>query len=338
MSGGVDSSVSAALLKGQDFDVTGIFIKVWQPGFIKCTWRKDRADAMRVCAKLEIPFQTFDLEKEYKKHVVDYMIDEYKKGRTPNPDVMCNKFVKFGAYFDRAMKSGADLIATGHYSRVEGSKLLTGVDKNKDQSYFLWTLNKDVLSKTLFPVGSLTKPEVRKLAEKFGLHTATKKDSQGVCFIGEFEMREFLKHFIDAQEGSVLDEENRVIGKHEGAMLYTLGQRRGFTVTKKGPDDKPRYVVKKDIDKNTVTVSQGFKESQSYGVKEIVLEKTSWIPGKVPREGEYEARIRYRQPLQKCKLVGKEKVEFAEIQKGVALGQSLVLYNGEECLGGGAIS
>jgi tRNA-specific 2-thiouridylase len=229
MSGGVDSSVSALLLKQAGYDVTGVFIKVWQPEFFECTWRQDRLDAMRVCAKLGIPFKTLNLEKEYKQDVVDYMIHEYKKGKTPNPDVMCNKYVKFGGFFDWAMEQGADFVATGHYARVakiatrvESKKLkvksknkndykfniqnsifqmLAGDDKNKDQTYFLWTLTQKQLSKTLFPIGDIEKPKVRKLAETYGLSTAVKKDSQGLCFIGKIDIKDFLKNYIKEKKG-----------------------------------------------------------------------------------------------------------------------------------------
>ncbi len=207
LSGGVDSSVSAALLQSQGYDVFGVFIKVWQPDFYECTWKEDRLDAMRVCAKLNIPFYTLDLEKEYKKEVVDYMIEEYKNGRTPNPDVMCNKYIKFGGFFDWAMSQGADFVATGHYARLNKEhELVAGRDSNKDQSYFLWTLTKEQLSKTLFPVGDIEKTEVRKLAKKFGLPTAEKKDSQGLCFIGKVDMAEFLHHFIETKPGPVLND------------------------------------------------------------------------------------------------------------------------------------
>jgi tRNA-specific 2-thiouridylase len=206
MSGGVDSSVSSALLKKAGFDVTGVFIKTWSPDFMECTWKDERLDAMRVCAKLDIPFITLDLEKEYKEKVADYMIEEYKKGRTPNPDVMCNKEIKFGAFFNWAMSRGADYVATGHYARTLKKKsgevmLSAGNDDNKDQSYFLWNIKKEHLDKTLFPVGHLEKSEVRKLAKKFNLPTATKKDSQGVCFLGKVDMKDFLEHYIRPKRG-----------------------------------------------------------------------------------------------------------------------------------------
>jgi len=264
LSGGVDSSTSAAILKKDGYDVTGVFIKVWQPDFLPCSWREDRLDAMRVAAHLDIPFITMDLEKEYKQEVVDYMVHEYKEGRTPNPDVMCNKYIKFGAFFDKAMEMGADYVATGHYARVKKDgdvvRLLAGADENKDQSYFLWTLTQKQLKKTLFPIGEYVKPEVRKIAEKFGLSTAKKKDSQGLCFIGKLDMKDFLKEFIPEKKGDVLNGKGEVVGEHDGAYFYTLGQRHGFTVTVKGVDDTPYFIIYKDIEANTITVSHKNQE------------------------------------------------------------------------------
>ena len=205
---------------------------------------------MRVAAHLDIPFVTLDLEKEYKEEVVDYMIAEYRSGRTPNPDVMCNRYVKFGGFFDWAMKEGADVVATGHYARTYNGDLCKGRDDNKDQSYFLWTLTPEKLAKTLFPVGNIEKPEVRALAKKFGLPNAEKKDSQGLCFVGKIDMKEFLKHFIDEKPGDVLNTDGEVVGHHEGALFYTLGERHGFTVTQKTPEDKPYFVIAKDNKKN----------------------------------------------------------------------------------------
>ena len=262
ISGGVDSSVSAFLLKEKGYDITGVFIKVWHPDFLECDWKKERNDAMKICAQLNIPFLTFDFEKEYKKEVADCMIEEYKKGRTPNPDVMCNKNIKFGAFLDKAKEMGADTIATGHYARLETTqinadkkpqmnaddmfyKMYAGVDKEKDQSYFLWTLNQEQLKYTLFPVGDLEKSEVRKIAKENNLATAKKKDSQGVCFIGKIQMKEFLKNFVKEKEGNVLNEKGEIIGNHEGAFFYTIGQRHGFTIIKKKPDQKPYYIISK---------------------------------------------------------------------------------------------
>lgn len=355
LSGGVDSSVSAALLLSQGYDVHGVFIKVWQPDWINCTWREDRLDAMRVCAKLDIPFFTLDLEKKYKKEVVDYMIAKYKSGRTPNPDVMCNKHVKFGAFFDWAMKQGADYVATGHYARIVKRKtsnleLLAGKDKNKDQSYFLWTLNQKQLAKTLFPVGNIEKPEVRKLARKFDLPTATKKDSQGLCFIGKVEMAEFLKHFIKTKKGNVLDESGEIIGQHKGTIFYTIGQRHGFTLTKNSPENERSFVVAKDIKKNTITVSsrtrRGLVRNQHIltGLQKrsgVLLENVNWTLGTAPDfNKEYLARIRYRQPIEKCHLLCQGStltVKFRNQPMSPASGQSVVIYDGKICLGGGII-
>jgi len=245
VSGGVDSSTSVALLKKQGYDVTGVFIKVWQPDFVECQWKEDRLDAMGVCADLGIPFLDLDLEEEYKSDVFDYMVSEYKQGRTPNPDVMCNKKIKFGGFLDFAKNKGADFIATGHYVRWQGKKLLMGVDKGKDQSYFLWTLTQDQLKYCIFPIGQYEKTKVRRLAKKFGLLTAQKKDSQGLCFVGKVDMKEFLQRFIPQKEGLVLNTDGQVIGVHEGIFFYTIGQRHGFKIKKKGVDDKPYYVVKR---------------------------------------------------------------------------------------------
>ena len=346
LSGGVDSSVSAALLKKQGYDVVGVFIKVWQPEFVKCDWREDRLDAMRVCAKLDIPFMDLDLEEIYKKEVFDYMIKEYKSGRTPNPDVMCNKSIKFGGFLKFALENGADFVATGHYARNKKNdkyKLLKGVDDNKDQSYFLWTITQERLKHILFPVGELEKPQVRKLAKKFDLLTAEKKDSQGLCFVGMIEMKDFLKKFLPEKKGDVLNEEGKVIGYHDGAYYFTYGQRHGFTITEKTPDDKPYFVVKKDVDKNTITVSQKLKENKNYDKKEIIINNVNWILGEIPDlNKKYQGRIRYRQPLQNCKIYNTQsteefKIVFDEPQKSVSAGQSLVLYDGDICIGGGVI-
>lgn len=380
LSGGVDSSVSASLLKEAGFDVSGVFIKVWQPNIALtggCTWKEDRLDAMRVCAKLDIPFYTLDLEKEYKKEVVDYMIREYKQGRTPNPDVMCNKYVKFVGFFDWAMKRGADYVATGHYARVEKSSqkktlanglvldtalkpikavqnirgpeleffsanLMAGKDKNKDQSYFLWTLNQKQLAKTLFPIGNLEKPQVRKLAKKFNLNTATKKDSQGICFIGKIEISEFLKNYIKTKKGKVLNEKGEVVGEHEGVELYTLGQRHGFNITKKTNNDGRYFIISKDLKKNILTVASNCTNNVDLNNKELILKDINWTIGQAPDlSKEYFARIRYRQPLEKCLLEKKPDktwlIKFFRAQIAPTSGQSVVIYDGEVCLGGGII-
>ncbi len=375
LSGGVDSSVSAALLQEEGYDVTGVFITTWHPDFLPCTWKEDRLDAMRVAAHLDIPFVTFDAEEEYKKDVADYMIEEYKRGRTPNPDVMCNTYVKFGAFLKYALSERSDFVATGHYAQIACGRrnnaflqtteisgfrspshppislqkgivappsslhLHEGADKNKDQSYFLWTLNQEQLKHILFPVGHLKKPEVRKLAKKFGLPTAEKKDSQGVCFLGHLDMGEFLRHYAEPKRGSVLNEQGEVIGFHEGAILYTLGQRHGFIVIKKGIADAPCFVIKKDMHANTITVAHKTEEGlRGKGAQSLLFENIHWISGMPPEKDKiYAARIRYRGELSPCKVNG-ETVEFLEKQEPVAPGQSLVVYDEEECLGGGIIA
>lgn len=348
VSGGVDSSVSLALLKEQGYDVTGVFIRTWQPDFIECTWRDERKDAIRVCAHLGVPFLECDLEKVYKDEVAMYMIDEYKKGRTPNPDVMCNKKVKFGGFLDFAMTHGADYVATGHYAQIEQKNsiyyLKKSKDQNKDQTYFLWTLNQEQLSKTLFPVGHLEKSEVRQLAEKYNLPTATKKDSQGVCFLGMIDMKQFLSHYIEKKEGKVLNTQNKVIGLHDGAVFLTIGQRHGFSITDKGTMDKPYYIIDRNIDKNTITVTDNLVEATEKleeQSKEVIL-KDIVLTGTIFEDHEYEARIRYRQKLESCTIEKIDtqtlKVTFKNSQLSVSKGQSCVLYKDEFCIGGGIIN
>ena len=345
LSGGVDSSVSTALLQKEGYDVTGVFIKVWHPDFLPCEWQNERRDAMRVCAKLAIPFMTFDFESEYKKDVVDYMVREYKAGKTPNPDVMCNRHIKFGAFLKKVRKNGVDLIATGHYARsmcdkkTGAYKLLRGFDRNKDQTYFLWMLTQDDLKSTIFPVGDMEKKDVRKMAAGFGLGTADKKDSQGLCFVGKINMRDFLKHFIDSKEGDVINLKGEKIGTHEGAFFYTLGQRHGFITNKKTPSETPLYVVDRNVEENTITVSSAPTESEN-NKKEILLKDVNWISD-MPEEGKtLDAQYRYRQEPVKCIVrtsVDEVKIEFETEQASVASGQSLVIYDGDECLGGGVI-
>jgi tRNA-specific 2-thiouridylase len=340
LSGGVDSSVSAALLKEQGYSVVGAFIRVWQPDFLPCTQDQDRIDAMRVAAHLDIPFVEVDLEEVYKKEVVDYMVREYKAGRTPNPDVMCNKTVKFGAFFDYAMSAGADFVATGHYARVAHTKdsahLLKAKDSAKDQSYFLWTLTQKQLQKTLFPIGEYQKSEVRVLAEKFDLHTATKKDSQGLCFVGKLDMKEFLEHFVPSRKGDVLNESGNVIGSHAGAHFYTLGQRHGLTFTEKGSDNVPQYVIDKDIARNTITVSPRVYVEETSGRTRVALENQNWIDGTPVQDVKYHAALRYHGTLVPVTI--KDRTVLFETPLILAEGQSLVVYNDEVCMGGGVIS
>lgn len=353
LSGGVDSAVSAALLKSQGYDVTGVFIKVWQPEFIECTWREDRLDAMRVAATLGIPFREIDLSEEYKREVVDSMVADYARGVTPNPDVLCNRTIKFGHFLGWARESGAGSIATGHYARIaqrDGRMiLLRGADPNKDQSYFLWQIGEEELARTLFPIGDLTKEDVRALAKKFGLPNAQKPDSQGLCFVGDVRIDEFLARFIPVTAGMVLDTAGRVVGEHQGAALYTIGQRHGFTfqqqeVAGKYPERAkrvervtPHHVVSVNVVANTVTVSP----SRSDAAKtQIMLRDVHWINEVPSFPFETEVQARYRETPVRARVErtrGKVHVTFAEPHL-VSLGQSLVVYRSEQCLGGGVIA
>lgn len=345
LSGGVDSSVSAALLKKAGFDVTGVFIKAWHPDWAPCDWKDDRRDAMRVCAKLDIPFKTLDLEKVYKKEVVDYMVREYKAGRTPNPDVMCNKEVKFGAFLRYAKKEGADFVATGHYAQNKflNSKynLLISKDEDKDQSYFLWTLKQEQLKNILFPVGGMTKGDVRVLAKKFDLATAQKKDSQGLCFVGKIDMKDFLEHFMKAKKGMVLDSSGKKIGTHNGAMFLTIGQRHGFSVSNTKTSSGPLYIVGKDVTKNTITVSDKSPQStEELGVRTITLSQVNWITNAPAQNKSYGIRLRYRQKLLSGTIQKKGKLWTVTLSRpfiGASVGQSLVVYDKGLCLGGGVI-
>ena len=251
---------------------------------------------------------------------------------------MCNRFVKFGGFFTWAMKQGADFIATGHYARIKDGKLLMGRDSNKDQSYFLWTLTQDQLSKTLFPVGNIEKPEVRKLAKKFGLPNALKRDSQGLCFIGKIDIKEFLSHYIETKKGDVLNKNGEVIGEHDGAFFFTIGERHGFNILKKTANDEPYYVVGKDIEKNTITVANKNEEGDLPNrINKISLRDVNWNQGSVPLGKTLSARSRYREELQEVKFVNENTVEFKSPQSTLSVGQSLVVYEGEVCLGGGTI-
>lgn len=342
LSGGVDSSVAAARLLKVGYRVVGVFIKTWAPDFLPCSIEADRLDAMRVAAKLNIPFLTFDAEAAYKQDVADYMIAEYKAGRTPNPDVMCNKYVKFGAFLDFAEKNGAHAIATGHYAQVkrEGDRyrLYRGGDEGKDQSYFLWTLTQSQLKRSLFPVGDTEKTAIRREATRYSLPTAQKSDSQGICFLGEVDMREFLSHYIEISSGDVLDPSGTIIGKHSGALLYTLGQRHGFTVTGSGSEGRPLYVIKKDLEKNTITVADIPPKVEG---RCIQLTDVHMIDREIP--GECEAQFRYRQqpfPVS-VRTLPDGRGMLIDVRNDTdlpAIGQSCVLYDGNECLGGGIIS
>lgn len=347
VSGGVDSSVSAAILKRKGYDVTGVFIKTYYPPELKCDWRNERLDALRVCEHLSIPFLECDMETEYKEQVFDYMIDSYTQGITPNPDIFCNKYVKFGGFLQWAMNQGAHYIATGHYAQhiitdTTGVRhaLRMGQDHNKDQTYFLYQLEQSQLEHALFPVGHLHKDAVRRLAKKYGLFTAEKKDSQGICFVGPVDMHEFLKTYITKVPGDVLDTDGKIIGHHDGSFFLTIGQRTGFEILPehRTPHMPRMFIVAKDSVSNTVTVSPN-KYIQN--TDSIMIENTSWIGSHVEIGETVDCRIRHRGALVPVTLqsVNDDCYVFScDLGfESVASGQSLVLYRDNICLGGGII-
>jgi len=338
MSGGVDSSLTAALLKEQGYDVTGVYMKNWTqdlPG-MKCPWADDLADAKRVAVQLGIDFKVFDFENEYKQKVVDYMIEEYKLGRTPNPDIMCNQEVKFKLFLETALEDGADMIATGHYARVHDGVLKQAVDTNKDQTYFLYRVTGEALKKTLFPLGEFTKPHVREMAEARGLYTAAKKDSQGICFVGQIGIREFLSQYVEQIAGSIIDKRTgNILGQHDGAIFYTIGQRHGLDLG----GGLPYYVVGKDMDKNEVYVTTDLNDATLWKPK-LTLSSVHWI-NQTPTEGVYSIRVRHRAALIDARLEfdGNDvTLELKNAERAVAAGQSVVIYDGENCIGGGILA
>ncbi len=383
LSGGVDSSVAAYLLKEQGYEVIGMFMKNWHDDSVtisnECPWLDDSNDAMIVAQQLGIPFQTIDLSSEYKDRIVDYMFAEYKAGRTPNPDVLCNREIKFDVFLDAALKLGADFVATGHYCRKgvlekEGKQvfqLLAGKDPNKDQSYFLCQLNQPQLSKALFPIGELLKPEVRAIAKKAGLDTAEKKDSQGLCFIGKVHLPDFLQQRLEPKKGKVIElpfdsnafsngfsendllhisqpyqlrpELGEIIGEHNGAHYYTIGQRRGLNI---GGHEKPLFVIGTDTEKNIIYTGSGDDHPGLYRKGLFIPnEDEHWIRTDlklyIGESKNYMARIRYRQPLEKCTLHKKEEglyIIFDRPQRGVTPGQFAAWYEGDELIGSGVIS
>jgi len=370
MSGGVDSSVAAALLKKQGYEITGVFMKNWSEPVETYSkkkslcWVDERRDAIRVAAKLGIPLLTFDFEKEYRKQVVDYMFREYKAGRTPNPDIQCNKLIKFPLFLKRARKMGADFIATGHYIRLVTSNQESGIrgklkmknqkkalvpsycllvarDANKDQSYFLWTLKQDQLKYCLFPIGDYLKSEVRQMAKKIGLQNALKKGTSGICFIGEVKLREFLKKKIKEKPGEIINTEGEIVGRHPGIFYFTIGQRHGLGIA----GEKPYYVAAKDVKNNTLIVAEGGSNPALYR-KEIELKEINFINSELRIKNKelrmsVMARVRYRQPLAKALFIihnSTFKLIFAKPIKFVAPGQSAVFYSkAGEMLGGGII-
>lgn len=337
MSGGVDSSLTAALLNEQGYKVTGVYMKNWTqdlPG-MKCPWADDLADAKRVAVQLGIDFKVFDFENEYKHKVVDYMIEEYRLGRTPNPDIMCNQEVKFKLFLEAALEDGADMIATGHYARVDNGVLKVAKDANKDQTYFLYRVSGAALQKTLFPLGEFTKPEVREMAKARGLFTAGKKDSQGICFVGKVGIRDFLSQYVQQTPGEIIDKASgKVLGHHDGAIFYTLGQRHGLDIG----GGLPYYVVGKSMDKNEVYVTTDIND-ETLWKKDICLESVHWI-NQPAKSGIYRARIRHRAPLEEAEVTVDEDIRLILKfeQRAITAGQSVVLYDGDTVLGGGIVA
>lgn len=379
MSGGVDSSLTAALLLEQGYDVTGVYMKNWTqdlPG-MRCPWADDLADAKRVAVQLGIDFKVFDFENEYRDKVVQYMIDEYKLGRTPNPDIMCNQEVKFKLFLEASLEDGADFIATGHYAQVANeesgsvsaekhlqpeseralgtredpersrfsqelkhdsspAQLMQAVDSNKDQTYFLYRVTEEALEKTLFPLGGLTKPEVREMAKERGLFTASKQESQGICFVGQIGIREFLSQYVEPKAGAIIDKQTgKTLGQHDGAIFYTIGQRHGLEVG----GGLPYYIVGKDMDKNEVYVTTNLNDDAMWK-PDITLTSTHWI-NQTPEAGEYSIRVRHRAPLASAQLSfnehGDVSLHLEHPERAVAPGQSVVIYRGETCIGGGIV-
>jgi tRNA-specific 2-thiouridylase len=346
LSGGVDSAVSAVLLKQQGYRVSGLYMVNWtedEEGY--CTAAQDYQDARAVCEELDIPLHRVDFSKEYRARVFERFLADYAAGKTPNPDVLCNREVKFQPFREHALRLGADFIATGHYARIAhgagGPRLLRAVDANKDQTYFLATVERSTLERVLFPVGGLTKPEVRRLAQQAGLPNHRKRDSTGICFIGERPMREFLARYLKPAPGPIEDERGRVLGEHPGLMFFTLGQRRGLRIGgQRGASEAPWYVIGKDPARGALVVSQDAAHPRLYR-RELRTAPFHWIRRPEPLPGTLQARIRHRQALQECTAEvdsdGGVRMCFAQPQRAVAAGQYAVLYDGEECLGGGEI-
>ncbi len=346
MSGGVDSSVAALLLKEQGYDVIGLFMKNWEEDDFDgaCTAEDDYSDVRRVCSLLDIPYYGVNFSKEYMERVFSYFLDEYKKGRTPNPDVLCNREIKFGPFKKYAEELGADYIATGHYCGIKHENgvhyLMKAKDSNKDQTYFLNQLSQNQLDNVLFPLQDLVKPEVRAIAEKNGLATAGKKDSTGICFIGERDFRKFLMNYIPAKEGDIKTYDGRTLGRHCGLMYYTIGQRRGLDIGGQAGDAGRWFVIEKDLVNNILYVAHE-DEDRLYS-KGLIMYSCNWIPCK-PENNSFDcfAKFRYRQDEQKVHVEiladGKVEVTFFERQRAVTVGQFSVFYDEEKCLGGGVI-
>lgn len=343
MSGGVDSAVSALLLKRAGYDVIGVFMKNWEEKDEDgvCTSEGDWRDVQQVCEQIDIPYYSVNFAKQYWDRVFTLFLNEYKAGRTPNPDVLCNREIKFKAFLDFAMQLGAEKIATGHFVQTnEQGQLLKGVDPNKEQSYFLYMLHQQQLKKAIFPVGGMPKAEVREIALQNGLPVAKKKDSTGICFIGERHFKPFLSQYLPAQPGDMVTVDGEVVGRHDGLMYYTLGQRRGLGIGGHG-DGRSYFVVEKDLHNNRLIVAQGEDHPLLYS-RAARIEQLTWIDEPAKTQQEYGVKTRYRQPDQRATLREMDEngaiVEFAEAQRAVTPGQSLVIYQGDVCLGGGIIA
>lgn len=351
LSGGVDSSVTALILKQQGYQVEGLFMKNWEGDDTEdyCPAMEDMKDALSVCEALEIPLHIENFSKEYWNNVFEHFLSEYKVGRTPNPDILCNKEVKFKAFLEHAMGLGADYIATGHYARIKRDEngecaMLKGIDNNKDQTYFLYTLQQHQLQKALFPIGEYAKSEVRKMAEVAGFNQVfDKKDSTGICFIGERKFKDFLQRFIPAQPGDIVDTEGNKIGKHDGLMYHTLGQRKGLGIGGGfGDSERPWYSADKNLETNQLIAVQG-SDHPFLNHPYLTANTLDWVSGEVPELNKpIKAKVRYRQPEQPCMIIAVEngtiQVQFDDIQTAITPGQSVVFYDGETCLGGGIIT
>jgi len=371
MSGGVDSSVAAYLLKKEGFDVAGAYLQVWSDKdyLTNCPWRDEIESAAKAADKIGIPFRSLHIEEEYELKVVDYLIDGYKRGITPNPDIMCNREIKFGIFLEWAFRQGIDYIATGHYSHITWNmpacqlsrehgtkkyKLFKGIDNNKDQSYFLYTLTQEKLAKILFPLGELTKPEVRQIAKAAGLPNWDRKDSQGICFIGKVELKRFLQKYIKPKKGDIITTEDKKIGEHNGVFYYTIGQRHGLDLGSKTESDA-YYIAKKRLVDNVIIVAKDRDNPALYS-KKLICDNVNWIAGELPTVPlKCKAKIRYRQDDQECQITNPPaprlrragyrlpitnyllQIKFKKPQFAVAPGQSVVFYQGDECLGGGII-
>ena len=337
LSGGVDSSVSALLLKQQGYEVVGVYMKNWSrdlPG-MKCPWQEDYRDAKRVAVQLGIEFKMYDFEKQYRHKVVDYMVREYKAGHTPNPDIMCNQEVKFKLFLETALEDSADFIATGHYAKVENGELLKAKDDNKDQTYFLYRINPEALSKVIFPLGDLTKKEVRKIAKSHNLVTAERKESMGICFVGSVGIKDFLSQYVNEKSGKIIDQNGNTVGEHEGAIFYTIGQRHGLNVG----GGLPYYVTGKNMKKNEVYVTTDLQDEKLWSHK-IKLSDAHWLND---AKGRVYVRTRHRASMIPVKKLNPLKadnfwaVELEEEVRALTPGQSAVFYSGDRVLGGGIV-